>query len=322
MKVKIVTATFNSATHFESLDRILDHFLSGRHLWAIDDVDAIKQSMWLSTNDRVTRRNLEVLEKCFVAAATAGATLMHGIALDIDVKSVAPLQLTPDEALEYLSQPAVVIVENEQSDGAFLAATTGAFERTDVWFAFENRWIELDHAGGYGEVEKRIERYVERTKGPYRVMVLADSDRMHVGHQSQTETHIRDVCTRHGVPFAILTKRTIENYLPVGALQRSTRRDCYQAFLRLSTEQRDHYNMKKGFARDDRGNPSVPAEQQQLFAHVPPRVLIDLIGGFGKEAWKLFVDARDVMSADALRLTCLAQPQELPDLFDQIEGLI
>lgn len=263
-----------------------------------------------------------MLEKCYVAAATTNATLIHGVSLEIDVTSSPPSPLVPDEALEYLTQPVAVIVENERSDGAFLAATIQALGRFDIWFAFERHWIVLDHAGGYGEIEKRIERYFLRTKGPRRVMVLADSDRMCPGHESRTEAHVRDVCTRHGVPFAVLNKRTIENYLPVGALQRSPRRDCYQAFLKLRTEQRDHYNMKKGFARDARGNCEIPAEQQNLFEHVPATVLANLIGGFGGDAWKFFCDATDVITADTLRLTCPTHPNELSGLFDQIEGLL
>ena len=134
-------------------------------------------------------------------------------------------------------------MENEESDGAFLNAVLNAYGRVDIWFAIEKRWIELDHAGGYGEIEKRIERYNARNLGPPRLLVLADSDRLFPGHQSQTFTKVHEVCTRLSVPYVILAKRTIENYLPVGALQRSSHRACYQAFLKLDAIQRNHYNM-------------------------------------------------------------------------------
>lgn len=322
MKVEIAHPVFQAAGFFDALDRILDHFLSGRHRWSIDDVDTIKASHWLSANDRMSRRNVEILEKCFVAGAQAAASGMHSMQLTIDVASSPPSRLLPQDAVAYLASPAVVIVENEESDGAFLNAVLSAYGRADIWFAMEYRWIELDHAGGYGEIEKRIERYNLRNLGPSRVLVLADSDRLFPGHQSQTFTKIHEVCTRLSIPYVMLAKRTIENYLPVGALQRSSHRSCYQAFLKLNATQRDHYNMKKGFARSNSGAPKLPVEQIAIFAHVPTKILGDLCEGFGGEVWRLFQTARDVITADTMSLTCLSRPTELPDLFDRIEGLL
>ena len=322
MRVEIAQPVFQAPEFFDALDRILDHFLTGRHRWNIDDVDAIKASIWLSVNDRVSRRNIEVLEKCFVAGAQAATNVMHSMQLTIDVTSNPPSRLPPGAAIAYLSSPVVVVVENEESDGAFLNAIISAYGRSDIWFALENHWIELDHAGGYGEIEKRIERYNARNLGPSRLLVLADNDRLFPGHQSQTFTKIHEVCTRLGVPYVMLAKRTIENYLPIGALQRSSHRACYRAFLKLNATQRDHYNMKKGFARSNSGAPKIPVEQMSVFAHVPPKVLDDLCEGFGGEVWRLFQTASDVITADTMNLTCLSSPTELPDLFDRIEGLL
>ena len=322
MRVGIADNVFAASGAFEALDRILDHFLSGRHLWEIGDVDAIKRSPWLAGGDRVARRNNEILEKCFVASATRPSGDLHAQLLSVDLTGAPPHRLTPADGVTYLSSPAIVVVENEESDGAFLDALVHALDRAELWQALESRWIELDHAGGYGEIEKRLERYLSRTQGPPRVLVLADSDRLFPGHQTSTLTKIVEVCTRLGVPHVTLEKRAIENYLPVGALQRSNRRDCYQAFLKLDMVQRAHYGMKKGFPRDDAGKVVVSAEQAALFQHVPAKVLDDLGGGFGSDAWEFFKTARDVITADTLALTCLGSPGELPALLDRIEALI
>ena len=322
MKVSIANHVFRSSACFDALDRILDHFLSERHRWEIGDVDAIKLSPWLSAGDRVSRRNTEILEKCFVAAAHAPHRLMHTLQVTIDLTSNAPNRLAPADAIAYLAMPAIVIVENEESDGTFLNAIITAYGRTELRFAFQSRWIELDHAGGYGEIEKRIQRYLERTQGPKRVLVIADSDRLSPGHESQTFKKIDSACTILGVPYIVLAKRTIENYLPVGALQRSPKTGCYQAFLKLTPQQRDHYGMKKGFARHESGAPKIPDEQVTIFEHLPKKVVEDLCGGFGTEAWKLFQTAADVITRDTMNLTCTINPRELLDLLDQIEALI
>lgn len=322
MRVTIADAVFRSTACFDALDRILDHFISERHRWEIGDVDAIKGSSWLASGDRVSRRNTEILEKCFVAAAHASRRPMHTLQVIVDVTPNPPNRLAPADAVSYLASPAIVIVENEESDGAFLTAIINAYGRTDLWFAFQSRWIELDHAGGYGEIEKRIRRYLERNQGPRRVLVVTDSDRLFPGHQSQTFKKIDEACTTLGVPYIVLAKRAIENYLPVGALQRSGNSDCYQAFLKLTTVQRDHYGMKKGFGRDKSDAPRVLDEQAAIFEHVPRKALENLCGGFGGEAWKLFQTAADVITADTMNLTCTADPRELPELLDRIEAIV
>jgi hypothetical protein len=322
VRVAIADNVFSASGAFVALDRILDHFLSGRHRWEIDDVDGIQNSPWLAGSDRVSRRNTEILEKCFVAAATASAGRMHVQALAVDMTIAAPNRLSPEDALAYLSSPAIVVVENAESDGAFLDALIYAYDRVELWHALESRWVELDHAGGFGEIEKRLERYLARTQGPPRVLVLADSDRLYPEHESPTFQKIDEVCTKLNVPHVVLDKRAIENYIPVGALQRHNRRDCYQAFLKLDMAQRAHYSMKKGFSRDDSGRPVIPADQATIFRHTPARVLDDLCGGFGADTWQLFKDARDVITADTLTLTCTSSPLELPTLLDRIEALI
>jgi len=322
VRVTITSAVCQSKPNFEALDRLIDHFLSGKHLWDIDDVDAMQASSWLTGDDRVTRRNVEALEKCFVANAQQPTTRMHRIAITVDDRTMAPNHLSTSDALLSLATPAMVIVENEESDGAFLGAMVRAFRRDAVEYAIHERWLELDHAGGYGEIEKRVERYKARNTGPVRLLILADSDRLFPGHESQTYKKILQVCTDHSVPYVLLEKRSIESYLPVEALQRSGRREQYKAYLHLSNPQKDHYRIKSGFSRDRDGTCVVPPEQVALFAHVPPRILDELCGGFGDEAWRLFTTASDAITEDTMKLTCPSNLGELPDLLDQIEALI
>src|ERR1043165_1187138 len=170
MRVTITHAVFQDNAAFVALDRLVDHFLEGRHLWEIDDVEVIRGSPWLTGDDRVVRRNVEVLEKCFVANAQQPTTRMHRIAVTVDVASAPPARLSIADALTSLSTPAMVIVENEESDGAFLASIVRAFDRDAIEYAMHEKWLELDHAGGYGEIEKRIERYKSRNAGPERVL--------------------------------------------------------------------------------------------------------------------------------------------------------
>ena len=121
------------------------------------------------------------------------------------------------------------------------------------------------------------------------------------------------------IPYAILRKRESENYLPVSAIQGSTRKfkETRKAFLNLNQKQKDYYNMKGGFRGDERRPVAERTEQKALFEYVPQRILNDLCDGFGKEVWRYFESARDVITADTISLTCEINPDEIPDILDE-----
>ena len=114
---------------------------------------------------------------------------------------------------------------------------------------------------------------------------------------------LRTSCAEHKVPVVVLRKREIENYLPINTLvgfrDRGGYRRVYEAFVKLSQNQRDFFDMKKGF-RGKKGDPPgksvVQTEQQPLFSvdALPAGIVIDdMSSGFGEDVWRLFlVDAK------------------------------
>ncbi len=43
----------------------------------------------------------------------------------------------------------------------------------------------------------------------------------------------------------------------------------YLSLVVIEQEQRDYYDMKRGFEKDHRGHAKIPVEQRDLFFHVP-----------------------------------------------------
>ncbi len=326
MKVSISEDVLADPDVWDVLDRVIHHFMDRRHLWDIDDPDTIKESPWMQNDlqGRAGRRNLETFEKCFTDSAYPQPPRTHSISITITRSTKSDGELSPDDARRCLDTPAYVAVENEESDGVFLDAMIAAFRRKLLLNAQTDGWWKLEHLGGFGEVEKRVDHLRATTIGPLRVFVLTDSDSLYPGHVTQTITKIQDYCGNNRVPYANLKKRKTENYLPLEALPKTAGKllRTYRAFKRLTNEQQSHYEMKSGFEADEHRHAIIPREQEALFEDVPPNVLDKLCGGFGKNVWKRFRSARDVISEDAVRRTCASDPTEIDRILDEIERLL
>ncbi|MEK8021459.1 MAG: hypothetical protein VSS75_031670, partial [Candidatus Parabeggiatoa sp.] len=326
----------NEPNAWDSLDQIVYHFITGRHLWDITDLAEIEKSNWIQEDiqGRSGKRNLETLQKYYtdsIYPRESRESNLHTITLIItqQVSGESNKTLTPDDAVYCLNKPAYVVVENQTSDGAFLDAMIHAFGRTELRDAQTEGWWEYLHLGGFGEIEKRVEDIRTHTLvGPLRVFVLTDSDRCYPGEVTKTIKKVTEYCDKVGdVPYAILQKRKIENYLPISALWSKAVpkkwKNIYQAFLSLIPEQQAHYEMKKGFKKEnDHAIISGPDEHKKLFKHVPQHILDNLCGGFGDTAWAYFKSKRDMITEEAIRLTCTNDPNEIVRILDSIEGLL
>ena len=338
MKVRFADDVLVEPSAWRTLTRIVDGFVEERHIWDIDDPAAMADSPWLAGDDPYTRGNLEALKKISTRALYHPApahsdtpnrpqSKAHSLSIVVSQTEQAPPgTLAPGDARDALERPAHVVVENGESDKAFLDAMIRAFDRGELHTALEKGWIEVVSAGGGGEIPKRARDLVAKAgKGPRRILILSDSDRMAPGEKTkETIKQILACAEEHEVKATILHKREIENYLPVGALQRVRgKREIYKAFQHLTQEQRDHFDMKKGLKNHpETGKAVIPPAQAALFAKVQPRVIKALCGGFGDKVWRYFDKAADVIDAHSMRSTCLSEPDEIENILDDLERLI
>lgn len=338
MRVRFSPEVVATEEHWWALSRILDCFEQDVHLWDVDDPRALQASPWIQgdAGSREGKRTVELLRKVLVRGLHHGmSNLRHSISLTVSLTEAPPHTLLPADALAALRTPAFVVVENGESDRAFLDCMMRAFGRENLAEALRKRLWEIVSAGGGGEIPKRVKECVPKMgKGPLRILILSDSDRLVPDERSKTVEQIERCAIEYGVAAVVLRKREIENYIPVGALQRvGPRNKVFRAYLALSPEQQDHYDMKKGLERDEKtGKPVIPEAQQGLFDTVNRRKAIpDLCGGFGKEVWRYFVKAADVIDECSIRNHCTPlapdrpgsrDPDEIPKLLDAIERLL
>ena len=322
MRVRFSAAVMADSGSWRTLDRIVMLFEEERHEWLADDPEGIEVSAWLRSDaGRAGASNRKALQEHIRWSAYPKPRLE----VTVDCETTSELTLGPADALRCMEAPVSVAVENATTDGDFLRTMVHALDRGELRQALERRWLMIAQMGGFGEVEKTVVRLRDGMPGPCRVFVLTDSDAQYPGERTATVEKVEETCQRHGVPFAILRKRKIENYLPVSVLNRLAghrHREVFQAFLHLSPDQRDHYDMKNGLEADERGHAILPPEQQRLFHGVRGHVLRNLCGGFGKGTAEVFRTQRHCFAEADVRQVCAGDEHEIDRILDQIERLL
>lgn len=325
MKVRFAEDVLNDKMSWDYLDWILFHFIDRRHFWDIENPTIIEQSPWIQQdlNGRSGRRVLEVLSKCYTDSAYPRGNHMHSISLVVTLQDKSDLELRPDKAKKCLDSPVFVFVENAESDGAFINAMVNAHNRIELLESKEKGWWRVEHLGGFGEVEKRVNQFRKGAVGFIRLFVIADSDRLYPGHVSGTIIKIEGFCKSKHVPYKILNKRKIENYLPISVLQKFAGLTMiFRAFLHLNQTQRDYFDMKGGFKKESNNRAIIPIKQEQMFEFVPQYIKNRLCGGFGPELWKCFTKYQNDITEEEIRLICPDEANEINNFLDHIESLI
>jgi hypothetical protein len=325
MRVALFLDVLADPGSWRTVERVIDAFFEERHIWDEDNQELVLNSLWF-TEDTGEPRRLSIresLEKFYTEAVyspPAASRRMHRMSLVITRQPNITRALPPEEARRLLENPAYVVVENTTSDGTFLRAMMRALKRSELAQALERQWWEIEHAGGKGEVEKRVDDLIKHKRIPAdRILVFADSDRLFSCQSTDTVRTLVKCGTKHNVTVLLLHKREIENYLPVNILQKVRQKDTYRAFLELNQEQRDYYDMKNGFREDERGDAIIPQEQRELFSKVRKPVLRNLCKGFGPNVYQLFDSQDHPLDEHSVEQTCITCPKEIDGILDQIE---
>jgi hypothetical protein len=127
-----------------------------------------------------------------------------------------------------------------------------------------------------------------------RSFALFDSDALKPNEPSQQSNEVVTAACKQTIPYHQLKRRAIENYLPFQALstwmgmgvhqkiQGVSKKNLVNAFKQLNSEQRHHFNMKKGFKGDEN------KELGDFYDDIPNEVKKTLERGFGDDIAELF----------------------------------
>ena len=173
---------------------------------------------------------------------------------------------TIDEAIRYFIQPLSVVLENSKNDACFMNTIFKHFaDDTKIKTHLENNWIQFENAGGCDNIKNFLEgkkqsfnSLPKSDKSKYlRCFVLMDSDKLHptqpleVNKKSTLQFLVDNSISRH-----ILRKRSIENYVPIEAIETLKTNANYSpwvdAYKSLSETQKDYFSVENGLSDLDK----------------------------------------------------------------------
>lgn len=206
-------------------------------------------------------------------------------------------------AHQLVKRPLVLLLENARNDGEFLRVLTRLRRDFDLDRLVARGLVVIDGNGGVDENRKWLEKQGDDPALALRCWVMCDSDARRGWERSADGSLPADVgdgarkmearCRLRGIPIHVLSRRFLESYLPLPALRIwSARREewtrRYEALAnKLTPEQRHFYNMKKGFAQDEK-DASHAARVGDWYATVDAPTLQHLREGLHPEVGKLF----------------------------------
>lgn len=121
MRIAIDSSVANDQDAHRCLDRILDRIDDGWHVWDLTDVrdvEAIMESTWLNDPGR---QGVKVRDLLVASTKLSAWTLEpHGRRLRVTADPQAADELVAEQAFHLAQEPFIILVENRESDGAFV----------------------------------------------------------------------------------------------------------------------------------------------------------------------------------------------------------
>lgn len=183
----------------------------------------------------------------------------------------------PHSIGDYYSLSTLLVVENNSSDGEWVRMVVNKIRPAlRQCMSGSQPPLDIRQAGGIGEIPKELRKLAAQraasrpTAGlPLRIVAICDSDSDAPRQLSAQARDVQRVATELGASSFVLSKRSIENYIPDDALRaygetRTDRRPAVEYIVSLTHVQRDHYPMKDGLRASHTDAGSVFATNSRL----------------------------------------------------------
>ena len=287
MRIVIDLGAANDPKAHGWLDRILYRVEDGWHVWDLSespDPDVFRNTPWIRS------RGVQGEWVCMLLVASIQRDAwapVHGRRVHVTPHPTGPDELEPEPAFRLADEPLVILVENRNSDGAFVERVVKELDKPlhDFWKC-DGEPIRFDSVGGAGQMRQEVERRANAVPYRPRLVAVIDGDRKGPDElESASARQLREACDKHDLPCWVLAKREAENYLPHILLcampdAGSQHQRRVEPWDRLSDDQKDFFDMKRGLP--DASSPN----KQELFDGLPDADRGILSEGFGKNVHK------------------------------------
>lgn len=261
MKFVISASALNFDEHSHDLiDRLIDRAADLVHRIEFADADLIQASKWYGSA-RGSRRRL-ALAAAAIPPRRASTGALHAKTYLLNSRNDIEV------AAKSAYSPLIILVEDCEADGILIdliARKLGSPELLEFWrqtAAITPRAYVFQTSGGLGAMPVRVGRAVtdaQQEGRPPRIIVICDSDRRWPGDNGSPSQRSLDelaaVCGQHNASLHVLRKRSAENYVPDEVFKawrddpnRLNNKHRFEAFLRRTAAQRDHFPIKDGIS--------------------------------------------------------------------------
>lgn len=292
MRIEIDISAANDPDAHAHLDTIIYMIENGWHVWDTTTIlhpDVFETTTWLS-GDRLKSRRVNDLLKKSIARNIWGYA-PHGRCVSVTACPSTDDDLNPRTAARLAIDPLCILVENRDSDGAFVKRILRELDESlySMWER-DKKSIRFDSLGGKGQMVQEVQSREKEVPYRPRLVAIIDSDkRAPVDSVSREARRLRRTCQKLGIACWVLAKREAENYLPRVLLDRwpnvgADHRRLVNAWDRLTDDQKDFFDFKQGLP----DNPTP--DEEVLFDDMSPIDRDILSRGFGQIAHKLWND--------------------------------
>jgi hypothetical protein len=313
------------------------------------DLPKVKQTPYYQRLDSDDRA---LLEQNFMSYMTSQSQIVNSkdsftdAAYFVTNNSNADNEFDLQEANIFFEQKLSILLENNLNDSHFIRAIISHFDQKGrATVIMESGGLLFDNAGGCKNyknfISARLATYAALPKKPelyLRCIVILDSDRTHPSQnlEANHETLIKDL-NSWGVPYHILEKRMMENYMPDEVFDEyisGVNAPWIEARKYLSEVQKDHLSIPNGFTKKGANNVSLelrtdlPVDIQSLFDGISTTNFDILdkglqIGNFKRNFPEKFITSHNVHRNTLLnRIANQNNTNELQEILNKITKLL
>ncbi|MFN8672253.1 MAG: hypothetical protein U0457_09280 [Candidatus Sericytochromatia bacterium] len=299
----------------------------------------LENSTWYNEEVKKIKTNQDILEGLINKSIFEAPSSKNTITISCKNEKYFSLE----EAIIYLDQSFSIIFENSNNDSLFFDALLKNFPKQirKILKFKDNLWLEYSMAGGSAEdiIKTKIKSYnisnFNKEKHKYlRCFVITDSDKLYPDMDLKDDkVKLKEFLDKNEIKYHFLEKREMENYLPdevFEEIKNNENSDYIEAYLRLSSEQKDFFDIQKGFP-DKNFNDLKPDgfrdffnkisdEDKRIFRKKDLQKIHDK--SFKSEFPKLFSHEKVTKETLLNRTKHQKNPNELIDILKKIEALL
>ena len=237
------------------------------------------------------------------------------------------------EAIIFIEEKFELILENDMNDGEFVNCLLKEFnEKSKKIIHFkENNWFKYQNACGATGVINTIQQKINHfgNRKFLKCFVLVDSDLDYPQIENKKRKNLIDFCYNNNIPFHILHKREIENYLPLDIFNEINPTSLFvRTYIdRLDNNQRDFIDIENGINKSRKNLEKNKKEVFNFFSNLIENDFNNLRNGissefenFKRDYAKLFKKAKREGLLE--RTNHQTNPKELEEILEKITALL